>query len=121
MCSGGCEARLVKDPREIAIDLVEEITNTVFQRFNPRRGVLVPPRLIGRCAVASAKAGEAVMDRADVLLDAASEEWPVELEPDVYLDLVQHKGRWQVEWVVDTVAEEDSAASGEDSVASENV
>jgi len=103
----------VNDPRQIATDLVEEITDTVHQRFNPRRGVLVPPRLMGRCAVASVKAGEAVMDRADVLLDAAGEEWPVELEPDVYLDLVQHKGHWQVEWVVDTVAEEDSAAGEE--------
>jgi hypothetical protein len=110
----------VKDPRQIAIDLVEEITDTVFQRFNPRRGVLVPPRLMGRCAVASAKAGETVMDRADVLLDAASEEWPVELEPDVYLDLVQDKGHWQVEWVVDTVVEDDSAASEDDSAASED-
>ena len=103
----------MNDPRQIASDLVEEITDTVLQRFNPRRGVLVPPRLMGRCAVASAKVGEAVMDRADVLLDTASEEWPSALEPDVYLDLVQHKGHWQLEWVVDTLTEEDSTAGEE--------
>lgn len=103
----------MNDPRQIASDLVEEITDTVLQRFNPRRGVLVPPRLMGRCPVASAKVGEAVMDRADVLLDTASEEWPSALEPDVYLDLVQHKGHWQLEWVVDTLTEEDSTAGEE--------
>ena len=85
----------MNDSRTIAAELVDQITNTVHRRFNSRRGVLVPPRLTGRCGVASMKSGEAVMDRADELLDSASQEWPSELEPEVYMELQRDGKRWQ--------------------------
>lgn len=102
--------RPVKDAKATAVDLVEEISETVHQRFNSGRGTLVPPPLIGRCRVSSMKDGEAVMDRADELLDAAIEDWPDQLEPDVYLELVQDGKHWSVEWVVDSAADEGSVA-----------
>ena len=106
----------MKDPGSIARELVEQITDTVLKRFNPRRGVLVPPKLCGRCPVGSLSDGEKVMDKADLLLDSASEEWPEVLTPEVYLDLVQHGKHWQVEWVVDT-SEEDEDENDDSEVA----
>ncbi len=106
-------AEKMTDPGSIARDLVEEITDTVLTRFNPRRGVLVPPKLSGRCPVSSMAVGETVMDKVDMLLDAASEEWPEVLTPEVYLDLVQQGKRWQVEWVVDTTGEAEADGDAE--------
>lgn len=103
----------MQDPRTLAAELVDRITDTVHQRFNPRRGVLVPPRLTGRCWVASMQCGETVMDRVDELLDSASQEWPSELEPEVHMDLVQDGKRWQVEWVIDTTVGEGPARCAE--------
>ena len=96
------------DVRRIARDLVREITDAVHQRFNPRSGVLVPSRLSGRHPVPGAKLGEQVMDAADALLESVCDDWPRQIEPEVYLDLVEDGAHWYVSWVVDTAAAEDA-------------
>ena len=53
------------------------------------------------------------MDRADELLDSVSQEWPSELEPEVYMELLRDGKRWQVEWVVDTSVDDGPAPSAE--------
>lgn len=56
------------------------------------------------------KIGEEVMDRVDALLDEAMTEWPGELNPDIYIDLISEGKAWQLEWVVDTAGEADTDA-----------
>ena len=90
------------DVRELAATLVAEISDAVHKRYQPRRGVLVPPRLNGRFGVPTMKAGEHVMDHADDLLETECETWPETIDPEVYLDLIEEDGRWLVEWVVES-------------------
>jgi len=95
----------VEDAQSIANDLVEEISNTVHRRYQPRRAVLMPPCLKGRRPCPSMKIGEQVLDRVDELLDQAVTDWPDAIHPDIYIDLICEGQTWQLEWVVDTTGE----------------
>ena len=96
------------DVRAIARDIVREITDAVHRYFNPRSGVLVPPRICGRHPVPGPKLGEQVMDAADDLLESVCDDWPRQLDPEVSLDLVENGGEWHVSWVVESAAAEEA-------------
>jgi hypothetical protein len=111
----------MQDPRQIASEVALEITEAVQKRWNRRRSVLVPPRLVGRHPVATMKAGERVMDRLDELLDPEGEDWPEGLLPEIYLDLLHDRGAWVLEWTVedsraitDEVGDTDPAGDAEE-------
>lgn len=104
----------IEQQRELARGLVAALDAEVLKRWNPRRELLVPALVSGRVPVASAKAGERVIDFCDPLIDAACEAWPeAAARLDVYLDLLSSGKSWFVEWVVEDAIQNPEEASGD--------
>ena len=96
------------------------MTAAVYKHFNPRRGILVPPKLDGKIRISGVGVAEKIMDQADELLDVETESWPLTKPPEVYMDLLQHRaGEVYLAWTVETTPEDADETDAGDADAAE--